>query len=139
MIKNRIHGAREERDRMEWCDIREWWDYLKFLIKTTTITYCKEKEKTRSDYLANLEYQKRSLENDVSFGIGGEETRSELDRIYYLLKEEEAREAEGCRVRARVPNYEEREPGISLISKMEKCHANRNLIYALKDNNGQTK
>ena len=139
MIKNKIRQAREERDRNEWSDIREWWDYLKFLIKTATIAYCKEKERTRSEFLANLQYQKRTLEHDLSYGIGGEQTRDELNRILCLLEDDEAREAEGCRVRARVPNYEEREPGIAYISKMEKSHATRSLIYALKDDNGQTK
>ena len=54
MIKTKITKAREERDRNDWSDIRQWWDYLKFLIKTATIAYCREKQQIRCDFLANL-------------------------------------------------------------------------------------
>ena len=62
-----------------------------------------------------------------------------MKRIYHLLEKEEARRAEGCRVRARVPNFEGKEPGIAYISRMEKSASGRNLIYALKDSQGRVR
>ena len=56
-----------------------------------------------------------------------------------MLEEEEARRAEGHRVRARVPDFEGKEPGIAYISKMEKFRAGRNLIYALRDKEGRVR
>ena len=74
------------------------------------------------------------LERDVMYGLGGEVARGDLDRVYHLLEQEEARRAEGARIRARVPNFEEKEPGIAYINKVEKSRTGRNLIYALRDN-----
>ena len=94
-------------------------------------------EKTRREYVATLETERHVLEGDVMYGVGGEAARRDLDRVCHLLGQEEERRAEGCRIRARVPNFEDREPGIAYINKMEKWKAGRNLIYALKDRQGR--
>ena len=98
-----------------------------------TINYCKEKEKKRRDYLAVLRREMEILENDVFYNIDSENARVQLQEIYSILEKEDARRAEGCRVRARVPNFETSEPSIAYLSSMEKSKGGRNLIYALKD------
>ena len=50
-------------------------------------------------------------------------------------KEEQIR-AEGFRIRSRVPNFETEEANIAYLSKMEKWKGGRNLINALKDDQG---
>ena len=138
-IRGIIRQARETRGDGDWDDPGEWWDFLKFLLRAETVGYCREKEKKRREYVAALMREKEELENDVWYGIGGEEAGADLRRIYHLLEEEEGRRAEGHRVRARVPNFGAKEPGLAYISKIEKWTGGRNLIYALKDREGRVR
>ncbi|MEL6805091.1 MAG: reverse transcriptase family protein, partial [Bacteroidota bacterium] len=138
-IRGIIRQARETRGDGDWDDPGEWWDFLKFLLRAETVAYCREKEEKRREYVAALLREKEELENDVWYGIGGEEAGADLRRIYHLLEEEEGRKAEGHRVRARVPNFGAKEPGLAYISKIEKWTGGRNLIYALKDREGRVR
>ena len=133
LVRGIIRQARETREGENWDDLGEWWDFLKFLLRTRTVEYCKQKERTRREYVEALELEREMLLEDVRYGIGGEEARRDLERTTYLIEQEEERRAEGCRVRARVPNFEGKEPGIAYISKIEKSRTGRNLIYALRD------
>ena len=45
LIRGIIRKARETRGEEGWADLGEWWDYLKFLLRTRTVEYCKKKEK----------------------------------------------------------------------------------------------
>ena len=101
LIRGIIRKARETRGEEGWADLGEWWDYLKFLLRTRTVEYCKEKERARREYVAALEGEREVLERDVMYGLGGEVARGDLDRVYHLLEQEEARRAEGARIRAR--------------------------------------
>ena len=137
MIKETIRTAKLELHSGEWDNVADWWEYLKALIRMITINYCKDKEKRRRDYIAVLRREMEILENDIFYNINSENARAQLQEIYSILEKEDARRAEGCRVRARVPNFETSEPSIAYLSSMEKSKGGRNLIYALKDEQGQ--
>ena len=125
LIRTKVREARETRVSEDWGDPGEWWDYLKFLLRTLTVAYCKEKEGKRRAYVASLVREKEELEWELTYGLGGEQVRGNLERVCHLLEEEEAKRAEGCRVRARVPNFESKEPGIAYISRIEKTVSGR--------------
>jgi hypothetical protein len=43
---------------------------------------------------------------------------------------------QGFRIRSRLPHFEESEPNISYYARLEKIRGEKNLIYALKDDDG---
>ena len=139
MIKNTIREEKEELHSGVWDSVADWWEYLKYLLRVLTIDYCKQKEKRRRQYLAVLKREMENLESDIFFNIDSENARAQVQDIYTILEKEEARRAEGCRVRARIPNFETSEPSIAYLSGMEKSKGGRNLIYALKDPQGHVK
>ena len=48
----------------------------------------------------------------------------------------EDKKAEGHRIRARIPKFEETEPNITYYAKLEKSKSEKNLIYSLYKKNG---
>ena len=60
----------------------------------------------------------------------------ELDTIKKRIKDIEDKKAEGHRIRAGIPNFEETEPNITYYAKLEKSKSEKNLIYSLYDKNG---
>ena len=139
LIKGTIAEAKLELNNGEWDNIEEWWEYLKMLLRTVTIDYCKDKEEKRKDYMAVLYRKITILENDLFYNIDKEKTETELSEVKKQIEKEEQRKAEGHRIRARVPNFETEEGNIAYLSQMEKWQSGRNLIYALKDNQDNIK
>ena len=134
LLRGKIREVRE--GKADFGNDGEWWDWAKEVWRLVTVDYSREKAGARREYVRRLEEERKRLEWDVVYGWAGDRERSELERVVGLLKEEEERKAEGHRVRARLPNFAEREPGVAYISKMEKSRSGRNLIYALRDRQG---
>ena len=78
LIKGTIEEAKQELRNGEWDSIEDWWEYLKKLLKAITINFCRGREQARRNYLAELYRKIEMLKNDVSFNIGGEQTKIEL-------------------------------------------------------------
>ena len=47
LIRGIIGQARATREGEGWDDLGEWWDYLKFLLRTETVAYCQENERAQ--------------------------------------------------------------------------------------------
>ena len=126
-------------DKEDFNNIGEWWDYAKRLMTSATISYATNKRQNERREVKQLEKEKakaeEAIENGDEFGVAAEQ----LKEINHRLEQEEERKAEGCRIRSRVPNFESKEPGVAYFSTMEKRGSKRNLIYALKDENGSAR
>ena len=104
------------------------------------ITYCClfNTEKTSRKEVKEGSYERKRKENienllEINYC---ENKVNELDTIKKRIKDIEDRKAQGHRIRARIPNFEETEPNIIYHAKLEKSKSDKDLIYSLYDENG---
>ncbi|MEL6802457.1 MAG: reverse transcriptase family protein, partial [Bacteroidota bacterium] len=126
-------------DKGDFEDVGQWWDYAKCLLRTVTIDFAKEKRREECRVVRELEKEKKRIEEEMAAGYGSVYAEEHLRGIKAGLEQEEERKAEGCRVRSRLPHFEAKEPGLAYFSREEKRGSKRNLIYALRDNEGRVR
>ena len=119
--------------REKFRDIKEFWDIFKQGVKRESMYYSKEKVKAKQALEKEINDQIERLENQ------GEIQEQGLNSLAILKKKKreiEFEKSEGYRIRSRIPHFEENEPNISYYARMEKNRGEKNIIYALKDENG---
>ena len=137
LIKETWIEARE--DKNDFANVGEWWDFVKILMRNLTVDFAKTKRQEERRVIRELEKEKKRLMGQMQLGYASVLAEEQLKQIEAKLKLEEERLAEGCRIRARVPNWETKDPGISYFSREERKGSKRNLIHALKDTDGRVK
>ena len=116
----------------EFRSIKDWWDAVKSYIRTIAISYAQQKARIKRDFITNVENQIEVLE---SKDLLTERERTNLSRLREIFVNYEKKKSEGYRIRSRIPHFEIEEPNIQYYSKMEKINKERNLLYALYDQN----
>ena len=137
LIRETWAEAREDKGVFQ--GVGEWWDYVKVLLRTVTIDFARRKRLEESRVVRELEREKERLEWRIGMGYGSVFAEEQLREVEDRLGQEEERKAEGHRIRARVPDWEQGEPGVAYFSREERKGSKRNLIYALKDRDGRVK
>ena len=119
-------------DKAEFANVGEWWDFAKKWVKNKTIEYAKAKRKEERRVLVGLQREKQRIEQEIEMGYASVFAQDRLRDIQVRMQQEVERKAEGHRIRARVPNWETKDPGIAYFSREEKKGSKRNLIHALR-------
>ena len=91
-----------------------WWDRAKAMVKTITMTDSIHKKQIESDLEKLLSNERLNLESLLDQKYS-EQTERELECILKRQKELLLKKAEGYRIRARIPNFEENEPNLYIL------------------------
>ena len=73
--------------------------------------------------------EKETIENLLQINYCENKVK-ELDTIKKRIKDIEDKKAEGHRIRAIIPKFEETEPNITYYTKLEKSKSEKTLIYS---------
>ena len=115
----------------------EWWDRAKAMVKTISMIFSIHKKQIKTELDKTLEKENNRLQSPLNENENhSEHIAKEFEYVSKRLKNLMMRRSEGHRIRARIPNFEERESNIAYYSRMEKIMSERNMIYSIKDKNG---
>ena len=111
LIREEYRKAREEKEEFE--NRKEWWDWVKTVIRMTTVEYSREKARSQEEMM-ELRKEYCELQSEVAFALDMVGSRLRLREVEEELEAEWEKKAEGYRVRARVPKFEQKEPSKEL-------------------------
>ena len=114
---------------------RDIWDVFKNIIINKARTYAMQKSMITKNLLYTLRKDIYFLEILPKSSINHNVTKT-LKKLKLIESEILKGKVRGMLLRAKVPHIEERDPDISIASRLEKLHGQNNVISCLVDKNG---
>ena len=105
------------------------------MVRSLTVVYSIQKKTSRKGAKEGSYERKENIENLLEINYCENEVKK-LDTIKKRIKDTEDKKAEGHRIRAKIPKFEETEPNIIYYAKLETSKSEKNIIYSLYEKNG---
>ena len=129
-IDNIIRESQSLRQNFE--SNMDFWDYFKQNIISFSKIFSKEKYQREQKEINELNKELESMEKLPMHSLN-QNILDKIDVINGQIKDHQKKRLQGALLRSKLPNFEENDPSISFISKLEKRKGEENTIYCLKD------
>ena len=116
--------------RKDFENAKDWWDAAKHMVRSLNVVYSIQRKQVERELKKALMKETENIENLLEINYCENKVK-ELDIIKKRIKDIEDKKAEGHRIWARVPRFEETEPIITYYAKLGKSRSEKNLIYSL--------
>ena len=137
LYRNEIEKIYHEMNTLHLDNPIDWWDLFAMVVRTTTITYCREKSRIRKALKRSVQAQMTRLEAVDNDNMTMEQKQ---DLAYLKAKYDEIidQEIKGHQIRTKgQPTFEINEPNIEYYFKLEQRSRQKGVITHLQDENGK--
>ena len=116
---------------------RDFWDYFKQNSISSTQQFSRLKSQQENKAINDLTKELEKLE-ELPFHSINQNIIDKIDCIKRKVEEHQNRKIQGALLRSKLPHFEENDPSLSFISKLEKRKGEENTIYSLIDEDTNT-
>ena len=116
---------------------RDFWDYFKQNAISSSQRFSAEKSQKDNKNLNDLNRELDKLE-ELPFHSLTPNIIDRIDSLKRKVEEHQNRRLQGALLRSKLPHFEENDPSLSFISRLEKRKGEENTIYSLVDDDTNT-